>query len=141
MEEQKLPYKDGDIVKERHVYKGPKGEGYIDYEYRMNAGELEYKGTHVGPEARVVPKDWTQLPDRVETQSQVTGQEDKVVDEVLTIIDPDDPGEAPLYNYKKIVERKTVQVPVYSDVEVTIKHPIKEDFDTIKTASTIAVEV
>ena len=139
MEKQILPYKDGDIVKERHVYSGPKGEGYIDFEYRMNAGELEYKGTHVGPESLDVPSEWTQLPDRNETEKQITGQEDKVVDEVLTIIDPDNPGTAPNYNLKEIVERKTVQVPVYSDVPVVIEHPIKESFDTIKTASTIEV--
>ena len=139
MEDQILAYKDGDIVKERHIYNGPKGEGYIDYEYQMNAGELEYKGTHVGPEARTVPKDWTQIPDRVHTESQITGQEDKVADEVLTIVNPDDPGTIVSPNLIKIIERKTVKVPVYGDVEVTDVHPYKETFDTIKTASTIEV--
>ena len=129
--EQKLPEKGQDnIVRETHVYKTPQGqEGYIEYEYRMVGNKLQYRGNHVGTEARNIPTTWTEIPDQVEIQRQQTGVEDKEVDEVLEIIDPTDTEPDPLKKKKvKIIERKTVQVPVYSDVEVTVKHPYKDRF-------------
>ena len=129
MEKQILPHKDEDgIVRQRDVYQGPKGDGYIDYEYRYTEGKLEYKGVHVGPESRSVPKDWTEIADYVTTERQQTGVKEEQIDEVVTIVDEDDPGSPTASNTTQTVERKTVQVPVYSDVEVTRKHPYKERF-------------
>lgn len=40
------------IEKERHVYSGPQGSGYLDYEYKTVDGVNYIKCTHVGPENR-----------------------------------------------------------------------------------------
>lgn len=54
MFEQTWPTKQPDgSIKERHVYSGPQGEGYIDFVYRQKQdGSIEVRKTHVGPEDR-----------------------------------------------------------------------------------------
>lgn len=51
--EQILRHLDDDgIERERHVYSGPLGSGYLDYEYKTENGVNYIKCTHVGPENR-----------------------------------------------------------------------------------------
>ena len=71
-ETQIWPYKDGDVVKERHVYNGPLGEGYIDIEYKEVDGKMMVKETHYGPENRpsfdwqeVYPKESKSITEKV----------------------------------------------------------------------------
>lgn len=108
------------IVRERHVYSGPKGDGYIDYEYRMNNGKLEVKATHNGPELRNLKTDWTVIENStIEEQVQIS-TESKVIDEV---------------DSQKIiekVERKIVDIPVYETRQKIVKNKIEEDFFTVK---------
>lgn len=71
---QTLPEKIEDIVYERHIFNGPQGDGIINYFYRMNGTELEYRREVIGP----VPFegfDWTPIPDV-----------DQVIDGVTTTV-------------------------------------------------------
>ena len=57
-EKQILPYLDPDgvTVRERHVYSGEDGDGYIDIEYKKNGNKIRVKTTHYGPEESKRPK-------------------------------------------------------------------------------------
>lgn len=65
MPEQIWPTKQPDgTIYERHVYKGPQGEGYIDIVYREKApGVFEKKATHFGPESRNSDTGFVELPE------------------------------------------------------------------------------
>lgn len=123
MKQKKAKKEQDNIVRETHVYSGPLGEGYIDYEYRAVGEKLEVRASHVGPETRVVPLSWTEIEDRTEIVKQETSKESKQIDEVIEVIDATDPKKK-----EKKIERKTVEVPVYSDVEVVREHPYKKEF-------------
>ena len=124
--DQKLPKKDPDeIVRETHVYSGPLGDGYIEYEYRMVGDAIERKANHVGPENRVFPSGWNEVGDLDTTEVQQTGTVEEDIDEVIETIEPG--GEI-----KKKVKRVRVEVPVYGEVLVTRKHPYKNKFYGVK---------
>lgn len=117
-----LPEKDDKgIVTETHVYSGPKGEGVINYEYRMNGEVLEVRAEHTGPENRNVPKTWTEIPDTIQTERVEVGSHEEDVDEVIKTIGVGG-------KEKEIVARKRVAITDYGNVQVTRKHPYKKRF-------------
>lgn len=119
MEQQILDHKVGDVVLERHVYLGPQGHGYIDFEYRMNGQDIEKKVTHVGVENRP-SHDFQVVPDETRTERQITGTTQETMDVVKEVETPVGSGQ-----YQRIIVQEQHSLPVYSDVQVTYKHPYK----------------
>ena len=138
LEPQVLPSKGlDDIVRETHNYRSPSGEeGYIEWEWRMNGKKLENKATHFGAEERIVPTIWTEVPDELQMEKQETGSAEELIEEVIETLKLDKDTGLPVEKdgetvKKKTVKQVTVTVPVYSDVEVTTKHPYKDRFFTV----------
>ena len=109
----------GSIVYETHVYQSPLGPGSIQYEYRKSGQDMERKKTHVGPEA-IADEDWTVVPDVTVDEQQQTGTTTENLDVWRQVENP--PGSG---TFERVLTQETHQVPVYSTVQVTYKHPYK----------------
>jgi len=119
-ESQRPDDKVGNIVFERHVYSGPQGDGFIDFEYKKIGLDMLKKVTHVGPEARP-SHDYEVVADENFTERQQTGTTPVLVD-VVTYVEST-PGSG-IFD-QRIITQETHNQPVYSDVAVVRKHPYK----------------
>lgn len=54
LKEQKLRHIDPEdgIEKETHIYSGPQGQGFIEFEFRVVSGVKQMRSKHTGPEKR-----------------------------------------------------------------------------------------
>lgn len=125
--DQIFPYKDGDVVKERHVYSGSMGEGYFDIEYKLEDGKLMKKVTHTGAEARE-SHDWKEVPMQEKTVEATV----KVLEEdVVVCSSTADP----------IVLVLNGECDWVQDVGVQLKETVKtEKQATLEVAAVAAVE-
>lgn len=120
-ENQRPDDKVGNHVFERHTYSGPLGDGYIDYDYKINgADKLMVKADHFGPEARE-SHGYKEIPDVIEIEKQQSGTVPVLMDVVKMV--ETTPGSG-IFD-KRIIVQETYDQPVYSDVQVVRKHPYK----------------
>lgn len=109
----------GSIVYETYIYRSPRGDGELQYEYRKSGTDMERKLTHVGPEP-IASYDWQVVTDQTVTEKQQTGTTNETLDVVKYVETA--PGSGIL---QRIVVQEQHSVPVYSNVQVVVKHPYK----------------
>jgi hypothetical protein len=61
--EKEKPHKVDGIIYEREVHSGPLGDGYSDFQYRLQGNKLQYKVKHFSLEDRPDVLDWTEIED------------------------------------------------------------------------------
>lgn len=122
LEQQRPAQKIGNIVFERYVYDGPQGTGFLDFEYKIVAGEIQQKIVHTGPEIRPV-HDFQDILDFDVTKIQITGTTTELLDVVKIVETP--PGSG---SFQRIIVQETHQVAVFGPVVITVKHPYKALF-------------